>query len=439
MRAGAGLATVAVASLLVAGCGGGARGTHVQDPHAAVLRAGDMARGYAEGDDTACGIADTEEEDSPLARLFVEERPRACIIELARVWEGGTGPRGVTSAAYVFRNAAAAERGFRARSPLLEYSASLRMRTETGVDLGDEARLVRGPGLNDPAVAVVWRSGNVVAILAVEPASVRAALALARRQQRRILGPAPAPHRVDTIELQLDDPALALPVYWLGRSFHPGHGLTELDLNDARAARTGASLEYVGVTGGRVTVWGKETRFALATVDSLRRRGGGRRSWSFPRDPMRGWWRGARPTVALDVAPALSAVVAAAARCSVRREHAIDAMAVGATVCASGEGCTAAQSSSALSAGEKAADAGRQRPENTRRQLPPAGPADGGPVGSARQRRGQGRLPAPSADRRRPGRAPGRAGTQTNWGRCAAAPAPGPRCATRSRSSSPRR
>jgi len=180
MRAGAGLATVAVASLLVAGCGGGARGTHVQDPHAAVLRAGDMARGYAEGDDTACGIADTEEEDSPLARLFVEERPRACIIELARVWEGGTGPRGVTSAAYVFRNAAAAERGFRARSPLLEYSASLRMRTETGVDLGDEARLVRGPGLNDPAVAVVWRSGNVVAILAVEPASVRAALALAR-------------------------------------------------------------------------------------------------------------------------------------------------------------------------------------------------------------------------------------------------------------------
>jgi hypothetical protein len=137
---------------------------------------------------------------------------------------------------------------------------------------------------------------------------------------------------------------------------------------------------------------------------------------------MRSWYgRGARPTMALGVASGVSAVGAAPACCRVRREHASDAMAGGAAALASEGKRAAAQSRSTLAAGEKAAAAGQQRPKNSYRRLPPARSTERGPVGSARQRCRQGRLPAPSADRRRPGYAPGRAGTQTSWGRSAAA------------------
>jgi hypothetical protein len=50
---------------------------------------------------------------------------------------------------------------------------------------------------------------------------------------------------------------------------------------------------------------------------------------------------------ALDVAPALSAVVAAPACCWVRHEHALDVMAVAPTVLASEGECASAQSGSA--------------------------------------------------------------------------------------------
>src|SRR6266508_5855893 len=118
---------------------------------------------------------------------------------------------------------------------------------------------------------------------------------------------------------------------------------------------------------------------------------------------MRGWCGcGARPMAALDVAPAISAVEAAPACCWVRREHAIDAMAGGATALASEEERAAAQHGSPSAAGEKTPAAGEQPPANPCRQLQAAGLAHRGEeaAGSARQRRRQGRLPAPSADRR---------------------------------------
>jgi hypothetical protein len=231
-------------------------GVHHVDPHAAVLRAGDMPRGYREGDDTGCGVASSEKAGE-LASLFAEERPHACVVELERVWAGTTGPSTVTSAAYVFHDESGARRGFRARKLLLEYTASLSEPSEQPATLGDEARLVRGRGLNHPAAALVWRSGSVVAVLATEPADVHATRALAKRQQRRIEGTAPPPRRVDTVELALDDPALGLPVYWLGRSFDPPGALPELRLADATLLGPGSGpgdtvkLDYGGVARSR--------------------------------------------------------------------------------------------------------------------------------------------------------------------------------------------
>jgi hypothetical protein len=244
---------LAVGILLLAGCGGHAVRA-ITDPHAAVLRAGDLPRGYREGDDTVCGLATTEEGSAELAALFAEERPHGCIIELNRVW--GTAPRfrtAVTSAAYVFRNDAGARRGFDTRSPLLPYTASVTIASTTPFKLGNEAVLVRGRGLNSPAVAVVWRSGNVLAILAVEPANEQIARTLAARQQLRIEGHLPTAPPADTVELQLDDPSLHLPVYWLGRTF-TASSLPQLGLVSADVLTNGpgdtVKLDYGGASGG---------------------------------------------------------------------------------------------------------------------------------------------------------------------------------------------
>ena len=244
--------------MCAAGClGGGAHGARRIDPHAALLRAGDMPRGYREGDDTGCGVASSEEADE-LASLFAEERPQACVIELRRVWATASGPPSVTSAAYVFHGVSGAKRGFRARRLLLQYNVGLSEGSEQTARLGSEARLVRGRGLNHPAAALVWRSGSVVAVLMTEPADVHATRALAQRQQRRIEGTARPPRRVDTVTLALDDPSLKLPVYWLGRSFDPPGALPKLRLADATLLTSSSGpgdtvkLDY-GVVAGSPT------------------------------------------------------------------------------------------------------------------------------------------------------------------------------------------
>ena len=230
----------------------------MRDPSMAVLRASDLPRGYQEGDDTSCGTAlTTEGNDAKLDSLFLKERPKACVVELERVWAIPKGPPSITSAAYVFRSADGARRGFRARGDLAEYTASLSPRQMRNAELGDEAALLSGRGLNDPATAIVWRSGNVVGVLAVEPADERAARELADRQEKRIEGKAEPGRTIDTVELQLDDPTLHLPVYWLGRVFDPGEGLPRLTLEEAVVLGTGpgnaVKLDYGGAVGNRFT------------------------------------------------------------------------------------------------------------------------------------------------------------------------------------------
>jgi hypothetical protein len=82
--------------------------------------------------------------------------------------------------------------------------------------------------------------------------------ALARLQQRRIAGTLPARPPTDKVELQLDDPTLTLPVYWLGRSFDPAGALPRLDLVEASVLGTvpgtgpgnAVKLDYSGSAAG---------------------------------------------------------------------------------------------------------------------------------------------------------------------------------------------
>lgn len=85
---------------------------------------------------------------------------------------------------------------------------------------------------------LVWRSGNTLATIMVIGKSFAdidgAATELARHQQAHIHDPTryTLAERFDG-EVPLDDPAIDVPVYWLGRNFHPGGDLPENRLFDS--------------------------------------------------------------------------------------------------------------------------------------------------------------------------------------------------------------
>ncbi|HSS43185.1 MAG TPA: hypothetical protein VLK37_11635 [Solirubrobacterales bacterium] len=80
------------------------------------------------------------------------------------------------------------------------------------------------------ASILAWRSGNTVAAVVAMGDSLatndRLVAELAPRQQAHMLEPTPytGAERSDA-EVGLDDPAIDIPVYWLGRTFKPGGGL----------------------------------------------------------------------------------------------------------------------------------------------------------------------------------------------------------------------
>jgi hypothetical protein len=79
---------------------------------------------------------------------------------------------------------------------------------------------------------LVWRSGNTIAASVALGGSFatndRVVAELAPRQQAHIRKPTryTRAERFDG-EVALDDPAVDLPVYWLGRNFRPGHSLPD--------------------------------------------------------------------------------------------------------------------------------------------------------------------------------------------------------------------
>src|SRR4029079_12267743 len=116
------------------------------------------------------------------------------------------------------------------RAETAQLATQIRATTSTPIALGDEAYLLQGRGPNNPAAAVIWRSGNVVAVVGTEPADVARTRALAEKQQALIAQPTSRRSVAADLELQLDDPTIHIPVYWLGTGFAPGGGLPPLRL-----------------------------------------------------------------------------------------------------------------------------------------------------------------------------------------------------------------
>jgi len=113
-----------------------------------------------------------------------------------------------------------------------------------------EAKII--PDRVEKASILVWRWGSSLGVIVADgdsfAATDRAAVELARRQQKHLEAPSPYTREErDDREVALEDPALELPVYWLGDPFTPANGLPRLFLTQTFSSTQpfpGAALSY---------------------------------------------------------------------------------------------------------------------------------------------------------------------------------------------------
>lgn len=277
-------------------------------PKDLTLRLADLPPGYRITNEGLCDLTiDFIGEDAPpaLFDVFGSYEHEGCSVSFSNSWLGleaaqrGQPPE-VDSTAIVFREEAGAialfDLGLEGFAHLLSKGPQEIQPSGPAISLGDEARVLAvqrsyALGAFRPGAAAVWRRGRVVSLVFVRGLGGRAGravvLALARRQHSRIERPTRLSKReTDDREVELDNPRLAVPVYWLGRTFAPGRGLPRVGLQDAQAwpgpsaVSSAVQLSYItarrGLGGVTIEVW-KPAQWRRA-----RRTREGRLIWSSP-------------------------------------------------------------------------------------------------------------------------------------------------------------
>lgn len=251
------LAAVAagLGALLLSGSSSDAAGGYrapKADQSRLVLRLSDLPPGYAngylgegKGDDGLLCQAFSHDvgQAGPVAEFARRYRPRGCIAAYQSRFTI-PGQEAVAPATFsgviALGSAAAAEDAWDLVPTMLgRVLTGVAPKTVgTGPRVGSRTRLLRTGRAwypyalrgRHPASFLAWRSGNTVAVVVAMGGSVatndRVVAELAPRQQAHIRKPTPytAAERSDA-EVGLDDPAIEIPVYWLGRTFRPGNGL----------------------------------------------------------------------------------------------------------------------------------------------------------------------------------------------------------------------
>jgi hypothetical protein len=231
------------------GAGSAAPRTPEDPAERLVLRLPDLPHGYfpfgPEGSDYEfiCEPLDPSEPKPALAKFIRRYSPRGCMgmyLRLYRIPGLVSHTEMVGTAALDAGSIQAAEAGFAVAPEILNYFTEDEIAEEITptATVGDATRLfhwLRVPSIfyNHRTLAgsfLVWRSGDVLGTVLASAGSSgtsdRIAEELARRQQAHIEDPTPYTRAErNTSEVGLDDPALKLPVYWLGRNFRPGPGL----------------------------------------------------------------------------------------------------------------------------------------------------------------------------------------------------------------------
>lgn len=249
-----------------AGASSGPSGTLVAGAEETALRLHDLPPGYRIGDDSGCGPWDPEGASPQVVKFILRYWPEGCSFQYERLFQvpgPETAPL-VESESTAFPSAQSAGRGFElltdgnGKDPESNPKEIL-----PAPMLGESARffhshdvLVEGKPRR-PGSILIWRQGTLVSVLLVAgrapAANDRIALRLAQLQQARVESPTPYTEaEQDDTQVALDNPALRVPVYWLGSSFAPGHGLPAAKLEETF---TLSGLGSGGPPGEKVSLW----------------------------------------------------------------------------------------------------------------------------------------------------------------------------------------
>jgi len=225
-----------------------------------VLRLSDLPPGYLnarlqEGleDEPLCArLTDPEDTPPKLARFVRRYHPKGCVgayYSLYSVPGQEFAPPTVGTGVLALDSKRAADAGWAVVPVLLGRLMNDKVPREVAAPetiaratrlFHSKERVARGSKDAHTASFLVWRSGNTIANVLVVAASFaegdRIAAELARRQQVHIQHPSryTGAERFDG-DVPLDDPALEVPVYWLGLNFKPGNGLPSNRFYDAYA------------------------------------------------------------------------------------------------------------------------------------------------------------------------------------------------------------
>jgi hypothetical protein len=140
----------------------------------------------------------------------------------------------VRSALFSFATSDGARDGWALRGELFRRFGAVSISEEFATEgPGEEAVRFDSEGINAPGAGVAWRDGRVLAVVYEEGLSREEGrdlvAVLARKQDERIHSPEPVAEAGRGREVGLDDPSIAVPIYWLGPQFEP-QGLPRLQL-----------------------------------------------------------------------------------------------------------------------------------------------------------------------------------------------------------------
>lgn len=235
-----------------------------------VLRLHDLPPGYRATNGSAefslpglgCAAIEPADPRPRLAAFLRRYSPVGCLALYVRLFRTpGTDPAplAVGTGALDAGSVDGAEAGLAISRELLSHLLGDKLPKEVPAPepIGDATRLYHwdSGGLfeadEDSSSFLVWRSGTVVASIFVAGGNAAAndseAAELARLQEARIETPTPYTRaEADDIEVPLEDPALKMPVYWLGRTFTPDSGFPAMKLVDTGSS-TGPASAWVGL------------------------------------------------------------------------------------------------------------------------------------------------------------------------------------------------
>jgi len=237
-----------------------------------LLRLHDLPRGYVLLDPGSFlppaplfGCARIAPVDSPprLGAFLKRYSPRGCLggyLRLFQIPGEEPAPLFVGSAATELGSVRAAEVGMTISRELLAHLTDDKLPPEVHPPetIGEATRLFHWreaeiiPDRVEKASILVWRWGSSLGLILTDgdsfDATDRAAAELARRQKKHLEAPTPYTREErDDREVPLEDPALELPIYWLGDPFTPANDLPRMFLTQTFSTThpsPGAALSY---------------------------------------------------------------------------------------------------------------------------------------------------------------------------------------------------